>query len=395
MAQPWVALAFPNLQPHLERVMQGILDYAREHGGWRLALNPEGAAVTVESLRGWRGDGILAMIETEAERRCARRLGRPLVNLAARVAGMGFASVLSDNQAIGRFAAEHLLERGFRRFAFYGLRGVYYSEERLAGFRDRVELDGGQLEALLTESRLEHRKPWEWDRTALDRWLRRLRVLGERVGLMAVHDYRAQLVLESAGRLGIEVPGEMAVIGVNNDPVACEGSVPALSSVPQDGYRMGYLAAARLDRLMRGERDASGAQQIEPLAVVARRSTDMLGVSDERLRWVLEEMGRRSSQSIGVAELARSAGVSRRRLELLFREQMGCSPHQYLVRLRLRRVEGLREQHPRMRWSELAREAGFPDTRSLRTEWARCERRRGDSGHRLADSGIRVQPEEV
>ncbi len=335
--------------------------------------------MTLSSLRGWEGDGVLAMVETDAQRQEAEALGRPVVNLAARSPGLGFCSVLSDNHAIGRAAAEHLAERGFRRFAFYGLKGVLYSEERLAGFQEGAEKVGGTVSLLLTESSLESERPWEWDREALDAWVGSL---GSQVGLMAVHDYRARLVLESARRLAVSVPGDLAVLGVNNDPVACEGTWPTLSSIPQDGYAIGVAAAGLLQRLMEGEPIGTLVDRIAPLPLVERRSTDMLGVENVRLRQVLEEMERRVSRSFGIGELAAAAGVSRRWLEHLFRLHLGCTPHEHLVRLRLRRVEKLRCERPELRWSELARLSGFSSARSLRME---LERQRGSTGSARED----------
>ena len=356
-----VALAFQTVQPHLERITRGILAFACRNG-WQVALNPEGALVTLESLQGWPGDGVLAMVETPAQLTLAQQLHVPVVNLSARLADIPLPSVLSDNWAIGKKAAEHLLERGFRRCAYYGLEGVFYSDERLRGFRETVEAAGGRVQPLLTHSNLDGIRPWDWDREALETWLG---ALGGRVGVLAVHDYRAQLVLETARRLGISVPGDMAVLGVNDDPIACEGSVPALSSVPQDGYELGCTAAALLHEALRKKPPASQRILVPPLRVSARRSTEMFGTEEPRLRQVMETIESRLDRSFGVEELAAQSGVSRRWLEQLFEKHLGCSPHAYIVRRRTRAAETLLETNPEIRSSELARRCGFPSTRSL------------------------------
>ena len=355
-----VALAFSTIQPHLERVTRGILDFANR-SGWQLAINPEGATVTLANLKGWDGDGVLAMVETEADLALAQSLPMPVVNLSARLGKMPLPTVRSDNWAIGQLAARFFLERGFRKCAFYGLSEVYYSQERLRGFRETVEAAGGEVNSLLTGSNLEGHHPWEWDREALETWLLSLQ---GRVGILVAHDYRAQLVLETARRLGISIPGELAVLGVNDDPVACGGSIPPLSSVPQDGYTLGQTAAAMLAECLTG-RNSVHLLEVPPLKVSARKSTETLGVEEPRLRRALEYIETQLHRSFGVEEVAAHLDVSRRWLEQLFTTHLACSPHGYIVRQRTQVALRLLETVPGLRPAELARRCGFPSTRSL------------------------------
>jgi LacI family transcriptional regulator len=224
---------------------------------------------------------------------------------------------------------------------------------------------GGEREVLLSRSMLNASYSWDADRDALEKWLLHLGGSGP-VGIFAVHDYRAVLLLEAARRLGIAVPGEFAVLGVNDDPVACGGSVPALSSVPQDGFAVGALAARLLEEWIVYKKRPEQPTGIAPLPVVERMSTDMFGVREPRMRQALEFIEGALERSFGVEEVAQAVGVSRRWLEHRFGEQMGMSPRAYLVGRRLRRLSVLREQEPQLRIAELARKAGFSDARALR-----------------------------
>ncbi|MEI6714997.1 MAG: substrate-binding domain-containing protein [Verrucomicrobiota bacterium] len=360
---PRIALAFQTVQPHLERVTRGILDFANQSGGWHLSLNPEGAAVTLESLQSWDGDGILAMIETQEQADIACKLSIPVVNLSARLPQTTLPSVSSDNWAIGKSAAEHLLERGFRRCGFYGLANVWYSEERFRGFKETIEAAGGHVSALITQSSLGSERPWDWDRASLENWLRSL---NPHTGVMAVHDYRAQLLLETARRMGRIVPDEIAVIGVNNDPVACDGSIPALSSVPQDGYQIGQQAAELLTSLLTTPQIQTQQIHIAPLKVHARKSTETFGVDDPVLRSVLQEIEARLHVSFGVDELAAKVGFSRRWLEQLFSKHLLISPHLYIVRRRVWAARQILTEEHAIKPAALARRCGFPSTRSLK-----------------------------
>jgi LacI family transcriptional regulator len=334
----------------------------------------------LRNLRGWDGDGILAFVETPGDFALVRQFPCPVLNLSSRLRFPELLTVGSDHFEIGRSAALHLREKGFERFAFYGLRGVWYSQERLRGFEAGLGggtcggmgggMGGGMVrgverEVLLSRSVLNARYSWDADRETLEQWLLQMRGKGP-VGIFAVHDYRAVLLLEAARRLGIAVPGEFAVLGVNDDPVACGGSVPALSSVAQDGFAVGALAARLLERwIVRGKRPRQPAG-IAPLPVVERASTDMFGGREPRMRRAMEFIEEALGRSFGVEEVAQAVGVSRRWLEQRFGEQLGMSPRAYLVKQRLRRVSVLRRQQPHLRLVELARQAGFGDVRALR-----------------------------
>lgn len=359
-----IALALPAAHAFIERMWLGALDYARRVGGWRMTMNPEGGGVSLPSLRGWDGDGVFAFIETRADAQAARGFRCPVVNLSSRIRVPDLLTVGSDNYEIGRLAAIHLREKGFERFGFYGLRTAWYSRERLRGFRDGIGR-GGEITVLRSPGHAHFRGGWEADRAALEAWLVRLIGAGP-AGVLCVHDYRAIFLLETALRLGITVPEKLAVLGVNDDPVACAGCLPALSSVPQDGFAIGVLAARLLDQwISSGVRPPQPAG-ILPLRVVERASTDSFGVEEPRIRGALEFIENSLSRSFGVEEVARSVGVSRRWLEHRFLDKLGLTPRAYIVRRRLRRVEILRTSQAGISAADLALQSGFSGPRALR-----------------------------
>jgi len=167
--------------------------------------------------------------------------------------------------------------------------------------------------------------------------------------------------------MGRIVPDEIAVIGVNNDPVACDGSIPALSSVPQDGYQIGQQAAELLTSLLTTPQIQRQQIHIAPLKVHARKSTETFGVDDPVLRSVLLEIEARLHLSFGVDELAAKVGFSRRWLEQLFSKHLLISPHLYIVRRRVWAARQILTQEPAIKLAALARRCGFPSTRSLKS----------------------------
>ena len=133
-----IALAFPR-GAHQEVFITGVLRYALEHDcNWSYVTAPESLALSVLDLRGWRGDGIIAALNTPAEAACVKELKIPIVNISGTLPKTPVPRVSLDNGLVGRLAAEHLIERGFREFAYFGLRDVAYSAVRQQAFDARA-----------------------------------------------------------------------------------------------------------------------------------------------------------------------------------------------------------------------------------------------------------------
>jgi LacI family transcriptional regulator len=122
-----IALAFPR-GAHQEMFITGLLRYSTEHDcNWSYMTSPESLAMSVLDLRGWRGDGIIAALNTPSEAACVKQLDAPVVNISGTLAKTPVPRVSLDNGMVGRLAAEHLMERGFEAFAYFGLQDVAYS----------------------------------------------------------------------------------------------------------------------------------------------------------------------------------------------------------------------------------------------------------------------------
>ncbi len=275
-----IALAFPIGTPYLEAVIRGVMDRAQIHGNWQFAFSPDAASVPIQSLRDWDGDGVIAWLPTPPEIKAARRLGIPVINLSAQQQDMSLPLVTSDQQATGRSAAEHLLSKRFRRFGFYGLRDTHYSDLRGEGFRKAIEDAGYSCSICLAENTIDADQPWRWDAPQVEHWLQSLETP---VGILAAHDYRARVILVACARLGLRVPEDVAVIGVNNDVVTCAFCQPTLSSVTVDGVQVGRAAADLLEQLMRGQAAPEQPVLIPPTGLVERDSTRTVAVDDPRV----------------------------------------------------------------------------------------------------------------
>ena len=139
-----IALALPLGVPHLEEVVHGIHAYGQEHAEWDFVTSPETHSIPVGSLAGWDGDGVIGMVSAPADLGVVKGLACPVVNLSGAIPDPGLPRVRVDYERAGELAAEHLLNRGFERFAFYGLKDTFFARSCLEGFRSRVERHGAR-----------------------------------------------------------------------------------------------------------------------------------------------------------------------------------------------------------------------------------------------------------
>jgi len=369
-----VALVYPAAVPWMAMFERGMTDYAEHHGGWSIIVSPPSLrwageqSLTLESLQGWTGDGVIAAIGNAAEIRAARRLRKPVVNIAATRQDVGFPRVMPDHCGMGRLAAEHLLERGLRRFAYYGFQDLWFSKQRCLGFAQRAREAGVPCEILEVPASHAVRQTWLERVAPLTQFLRRLQ---PPVGLLAVQDYRARAVLDEAQRLDLRVPHDVAVIGIDDDPTICEFCRPTLSSVSRNCYRLGYETAAMLDRLMDGRSLPPGDVLVPSDGVVPRRSTDTIAVEDRHVAAAVHFIHDHPGEAFGVHQVVDATTISRRLLEIRFRRVLGCTLHDYICRKRMDHAKRLMTAPERIKFHKVAHLCGFSSLDQMRLVFKR------------------------
>ncbi|HTN73946.1 MAG TPA: XylR family transcriptional regulator, partial [Pirellulaceae bacterium] len=232
------------------RVLQGIVRYQRQQGPWSMVFRPHGRGDAPPSwLKHWRGDGIITRCFDQRMADALLATGLPVVDLPYNREGHGLPHLLIDNRAIVELAFSHLVERGFRHFAYCGIpRGINSTmDERSDLFVARAKQAGYAVETFQARRQHQATGTWGFDKEQLAVWLQRL---PKPVAVMVCHDPRGQQVLEACQHAALSVPEEVAVLGVDNDELVCELCNPPLSSVEVDQYAAGHRAAELLDQMM-------------------------------------------------------------------------------------------------------------------------------------------------
>jgi LacI family transcriptional regulator len=188
--------------------------------------------------------------------------------------------------------------------------------------------------------------------------------------LLAVQDYRARVVIEECERLGLRIPHDVAVIGMEDDPTLCEFCRPTLSSVSRNAWQLGEETASMLDCLMDG-RPRPADVVLPSDGVVARQSTDTVAVDDPHLAAAVHFIHDHLGEPFGVERVVEASSISRRQLETRFRDILGCAPHEYLSRRRVERAKQLLCAPNRIKFHNVAKACGFPSVDRMRLVFRR------------------------
>jgi LacI family transcriptional regulator len=358
-----VAILYPVSVSWFARCVDGIRRYAQQHGEWHLICSPptltgaEETALTLRSLKGWSGDAIIIASSEVSELRQARRMGIPVVNLAGGLAkSHGIPRVRVNDLMAGRMAADHLLDRGLRRLAFFGWSDPWYSQQRRQGFCERAAEAGIRIDSFMVPVGEGERLSWPKRIAGPAKWLA---TLPRPCGVFAVHDYRAQFLLETCKEAGLRVPEDIALIGMDNEEIICEHSVPTLSSVSRSSEQVGWEAMALLERLLKGEPAPAEDLLVDPDRVFARKSTDRQYCTDPLVQSAVDWVRDNLEQQVNIADIAERLGVSKRTLEMRFQESTGSSPHEFLTRLRVQHAQALLQQPKKLTIEQIALRCGL------------------------------------
>jgi len=362
-----VALLVETSNGYARGLLNGIIAYMREHESWSVYLGEHGRGDDPPRwLRRWGGDGIIARFETERIASAVVASGLPAVDVSAARKVAPLPWVETDDRAIADAGARHLLERNFRQLAFCGDDRFNWSRWRSEHFQRAAAKAGVACSVYRPSARA--RRDWDATEDEIGQWLLSL---PRPVGVMACYDIRARHVLDACRRVGLAVPDQVAVVGVDNDEFLCDLSDPPLSSVAPDTRRTGYEAAALLDRLMSGrERHRGQAIFVEPLGVVTRRSTDVLALGDAEVSAAVRFIREHACDGIAVKDLLHEIPLSRRVLEGRFRKLLGRTPHDEITRIRFERVRQLLRE-TRLPLAEIAQRSGFRNAEYLVTAFRR------------------------
>ncbi|OCG23646.1 XylR family transcriptional regulator [Gilliamella sp. wkB108] len=233
--------------------------------------------------------------------------------------------VAADNYAIVETAFNHLCAKGINKFAFYSIPPNRYS--RWAGVREKIFkqiLTQKGYEGFIYQGMTTSLDNWQASLDKLSTWLRSLPV---NTGIIAVNDARAHHILQACDRVGIKIPEELCLIGIDNEEVINDLSTVSLSTVKQGTEEMGFNAASLLQKQFSKGKVSKSPLLIAPKKIIARRSTDYRSVQDPYVIQAIHYIRDYACKGIKVEQVISEMQISRSNLEMRFKESLGKTIH--------------------------------------------------------------------
>jgi LacI family transcriptional regulator len=285
-----------------------------------------------------------------------RQTGVPVVELFESRAKSEFPRILPDDVATGELAARHFLERGFRHFGFFGAPWMLWSQERELGFRNEIQRtfqsrakvnnngDGSSNFTITSYGSHAGSTPAAFEGSqkrlaqAMGAWLASL---PRPLALFAANDLWGFELVQAARELGLHIPDDVAVLGVDNEELLCEIAYPPLSSIRMGAEQIGHAAVSMLEQLLRGKSAVANISRIPPMEIVTRQSTDVLAVEDPDVAMALSHIRKHAIEGMSVKQLLDAVAINRRTLERRFLSVLGHTPLEEIRRVRLERAKTL------------------------------------------------------
>ena len=231
------------------QLLRGIARYAKLKNSWSFYLEPRGLKSDVPKLAKWKAHGIIMRNSIISKELVNMKLPTIIV-LHDPNRYRGLPAVITENRSIAKLAAEHLLNRGLKNYAFCGLDEFIWSNERKQEFVDILK-EAGFKTYIYDKPATKEFGTWEKEQMFMKSWLKKL---PKPIGIFACNDDRGQHVLEACKAANLKVPDDVAVIGVDNDEIICSFCDPPLTSVALNLEYAGFASAELLDMLMNGEK---------------------------------------------------------------------------------------------------------------------------------------------
>lgn len=346
------------------RFLTGLIRYSNEKGPWAFYRLPAyyktlfGEEGILERIKDWEIDAVLAQWEYE-EVGFLEKLDIPVFLQSYKEENDRFSRISGDYRGVGIMAAQFFAKRRFKNFAFYGNKDFLWSKKRSEGFRIEVEKLEGNF--FYFESEVFHGTEWSGSHVDLDNWLLSL---PKPVGLLACDDNFALQVSEMCKINDIDIPNELALIGVDNDELICNLSYPSISSIITNDEQGGYDTGKMLHYQIINKKSIPFSINIESIRIEHRKSTEKYNISNENILKTVNYIEKNITSILTVDKLMEIVPLSRRGLEIKFKECMGVSLYQFILDKKMDYVSDLLLNTDKD-LLDIAIEVGFNDVRNV------------------------------
>lgn len=318
------------------QLIMGIARYSKLHGPWSFYKEPTDLKSSIPHLTSWKPDGIIMRDSLISKELLKLKIPTILAIHDSKYAE-NLPVIKTDSYAIAKIASEHLIERGLKNFAFCGFDNYDWSKERRLFFC-RFNSEAGYKTYIYSPPKKNKKNDWENEQQHVRAWVNSL---PKPVGIFACNDDRGQHILETCKLLKLKVPEDLAVIGVDNDPMICDISDPPLTSISLNAESAGYEAAKLMDDMINKKKILRKQIVVSPSYLVQRQSSDILAVDDRHVANAINYIRKNAKNKILVKDVVKSTGISKRTLERRFKKTLHRTIYNEIQSVRIELISKL------------------------------------------------------
>ncbi|MFG0248491.1 MAG: substrate-binding domain-containing protein [Phycisphaeraceae bacterium JB051] len=288
----------------------------------------------------------------------------PIVKVGQQTPNFRGPLVASNDRAIGQMAGQYLMSLGLSHFAFCSTGRWPFAEDRLEGFMQALRgMQNGPIAHYFgSDHTLSQSVDFEQQ---VSNWIKQL---PRPCGMFCANDATGIELIRIARLAGIHIPGDLAVLGVDDDEMYCEFSEVPLSSIAQPLQTIGYEAARLMDLYLQDADRNPQTIRLPPVKVVRRASSDMLAIADPDVSKALRLIREHATQDINVTWVVKQWSVNRRSLERRFTKHVGHSLLDEIHRVRFEHAKHLLADTSQS-LKQVASSSGFNDARYMATSF--------------------------
>ncbi len=345
----------------LHLVWMGMIKALNRNGRFIVSRAPL-TENTVDTIRNWKPDVVIGHIAREENAELARRLKLPVLNTSGMMAHPPFPTVTINNRRTGEMAADHLLSKMHKNFAYIGTPNFAFSEARYQGFRTRIEMAGYEVArwpgiiggiGMHDPERFRHRA------MELRDWVLSL---PEPLGVMTVDDYQAIAFIDHLRLVDENLLSRISLISGHHSALPFS---PSISGVDQREMVWGMKLGEMVMRIALENGTVPSLTELEPAGIVEQESSAGVSTDDHDVLHAARYIRQSVQLGINVKDVVENGlGLGRRALERRFQNVMGHTILEEIQRARMDRARKLlREGEGNLQ--DVALQSGFTDHKHL------------------------------
>ena len=320
------------------KLLAGLVDYSRQKEQWIVRRMPPeykaqiGIPGVIRIAKEWDVNAVIGQFEPTDDIGLFAENGIVAIAQDYKKKFTTIPNITADYIGTGRMAARFFIDRGFRNYGFFGFNDVCWSDERCEGFRREIE-EAGFGDSFYAYRMQEIDMVWYYQRNRLREWLQ---TVPKPIAILACDDNQGTNLIEACHGIGIKIPEEVSVIGVDNDESLCSLGSTTLTSIQIDIEEGGRQTGALVERLVADPTAPAEDVVLKPVKIVGRLSTAAFATTDQQILNALLYIHKNALKKISVTDVMAEAALSRRLLERRFKSVTGKTLYEYITDQKLK-----------------------------------------------------------